>query len=63
MNMPFGRFKDKPVRSLPRWYLEWLHKQSWISIPLQREVEDELFVQQRKDAAKGWINAGDEIRK
>jgi uncharacterized protein len=26
MKMPFGKFKDQPIRSLPLWYLQWLSK-------------------------------------
>ena len=74
MLMPFGRFKGKPVRSLPTWYLKWLCEQTWIQIPVQREAVDEFGIRYRKhmkqrekdereELEQSRIDGGDEIRR
>jgi uncharacterized protein (DUF3820 family) len=31
MKIPFGKFSDWEVDDLPRWYLDWLVQQKWMS--------------------------------
>jgi len=63
MLMPFGRFKDKPVRSLPSWYLRWLCEQTWIPIPLQREAGEEFAIRYREHMKQREIDEREEARR
>lgn len=45
--MPFGKFKGKPFKDLPDWYLNWCIEQDFVENPLRAQIDAEI---QRRDS-------------
>lgn len=48
MIMPFGKFEGMDLRDVPRPYLEWLRRQTWLKGRLVKAIDDVLESEERE---------------
>lgn len=49
IRIPFGKYRDKSIKSIPIGYLQWLLSQGWLYSNVKRVIQQEL---DRREKAK-----------
>ena len=47
MVMPFGKYKNQNITTVPLSYLEWIYKQDWVNVKLKNMITYHVFENQQ----------------